>query len=212
MDHKCHEGEMMKWIRHSHKGERGFTFVELLVVITLVGLIGLGASAVTVRLLKSQSISADTLAVRQVEMAGDRVSQDAQQSSAYGITLDNMTAPGGFLKIEVSGYWEDTSLVYHTRTSQITYTLVSSGSRWKLLKHDITWEAHKVYNSGTKEWEDSVDKSVDSTFTVADYLDASQMTCSWDDAGHHSFTFKVAARVSSETESRQYKVEPRIGG
>jgi prepilin-type N-terminal cleavage/methylation domain-containing protein len=202
----------MRWIRHDYKGEKGFTLVELLVVVVLVGLIGLGASAVTVRLMKSQGISADTLAIRQVEMAGDRVSQDAQQSSAYGITLDNLTASGGFLKIEVNGYWLDTSQVYHTKVSQITYTLVPSGNRWKLFRHDITTEAHKVYNSGTKEWEDSVDKSVDSTITVAEYLDASQMTCSWDDTGHHSFTFRVVAVVSSETESRAYKVEPRIGG
>ena len=188
---------MMKWIRDKHKDQKGITLVELLVVIPLIAIIGAGASAVTVRILKSQDLSCHTLATREVQLAGDWISQDFISSSCSGITIDNMTAASGFISTERDQYWTDTSGDYHTRTTQITYTLVSSGGMWDLERHMVS------VTDGT---------TTDTTIVVAEHLDASQMSCSWDDEQQTSFTFVAAATVGSRTESREYGIQPRVAG
>jgi prepilin-type N-terminal cleavage/methylation domain-containing protein len=183
----------MKWLRGKQKG---FTLMELLVVIPIIGILSAATAAVIVQILHSRDISSDTMAVRQVQMAGDRVSVDGVQAPSSNITIDSMTATAGFLRMNWTGYWVDTSHVYHSSSTQVTYTLALLQGRWKLLRHEVT------VTDGTT--------SVDSTITAGEYLDPSQMTCTWDSAEHHSFTFKVVATVSSRTLSREYKVQPRI--
>lgn len=184
----------MKWFRGK---EKGMTLIELLVVIPIMGLIGAAAASVIVQILHSGGISADTLAIRQVQMAGDRVSEDGIQSPAYNITIaDNITDAGGFLHMRWNSYWTDNNSVYHNSASQLTYTirLAPSGDWWRLERHQVT-----VTDGNTQ----------DSTILAAEYLDASQMTCTWDPGGR-SFTFIVVATVASETQSREYKIQPRV--
>jgi prepilin-type N-terminal cleavage/methylation domain-containing protein len=184
----------MKWFRGNQKG---FTLIELLVVIPIIGIVSAAAAAVIVQILHSKDISSDTMAIRQVQMAGDRVSQDGVQAPTSNVIIsDNMTAPGGFLNMSWTGYWVDTSHVYHSSSTQITYTLAFSQVRWKLLRHETT-----VTDGSTV---------VDSTIIAGENLDPSQMTCTWDSADHTSFTFKVVAEVNSQTQSREYRVQPRI--
>ncbi len=185
----------MKWVRGKQKG---FTLVELLVVIPIIALVGGAASAVIIQILRSNNISADTLAIRQVQLAGDWVSQDGIQSPSYNITIaDNITASDGFLKMSWNSYWTE-GVVYHSQAAQITYTLRASGSQWKMERHEVT-----VHKYGTTA------DNTDSTIVVGEYLDASQMACTWDPGGR-SFTFKVVATVVSRTQSREYKVQPRV--
>lgn len=182
----------MKWFRGR---EKGFTLVELLVVIPIMGLVGGAAAAIIIQILHSGGISADTLAVRQVQLAGDRVSQDGVQSPAYDITIaDNITDPDGFLDMNYRSYWTDNGTVYHTSSVHVAYTLVASGDLWRLEREEVA----------------TIDGETNSsTILAGEYLDASQMTCTWDPGGR-SFTFKVVATVSSQTQSREYKIQPRV--
>ncbi len=67
----------MKWFK---RNEKGFTLVEFLVAIPIIGLLGLAMGAVLIQLLHSDRISQRMVAVRQVQAAGDRVSQDGVQA------------------------------------------------------------------------------------------------------------------------------------
>jgi len=63
------------------KSERGFTLIEMLMVIALVGLISTGITAAVMQVITINSRSSNhMIAVRQVQQAGDEVSKDALQA------------------------------------------------------------------------------------------------------------------------------------
>ena len=72
------------------RNEKGFTLVELLVAIPIMGLLSLAMGAVLIQLLHSDRISQRMVAVRQVQAAGDKVSQDGVQAQ-YVTFGDDMT-------------------------------------------------------------------------------------------------------------------------
>ena len=69
------------------KGERGFTLIEMLVVIVLIGLISGGITAAIMQILTiNHRASNHMICVRQVQQAGKEVSKDTLQAQAVNVT------------------------------------------------------------------------------------------------------------------------------
>ena len=187
----------MKFFKRS---ERGFTLVELLVAIPIIGLLGLAMGAVLVQLLHSDRISQRMVAVRQVQAAGDRVSQDGVQAQVVTFG-DDMTDITWSLNMEWSGQWTDNTGTYNARMVNVTYTLVPAKGKYELQRHEVSQTT-----VGTTT------ENKDFTTTVGEYLDVSQMSCQWVDSSNKSFSFKVVAVVGTKTEERTYTITPRSLG
>lgn len=180
--------------------EKGFTLVELLVAIPIIGLLSLAMGAVLIQLLHSDRISQRMVAVRQVQAAGDRVSQDGVQAQ-YVTFGDDITDSDWSLNLVWTGEWMDDTGDYVMRSKDVTYTLVADDDVYELQRHEIS----QMTVGGDTE-------STDTTMTVARNLDADQMFCQWDDDGNTSFSFKVVSVVGTKTEERTYSIAPRPGG
>jgi prepilin-type N-terminal cleavage/methylation domain-containing protein len=183
------------------KNERGFTLVELLVAIPIIGLLGLAAGAVLIQLLHSDRVTDRMVAVRQAQAAGDRVSQDGVQAQ-YVTFGDDMTDGDGFLVLTWSGEWVDDSGDYVRRTESVTYTMVSDHELYNLERHEVS--SVKVGAAPTVP--------TDVISTVAQHLDVSQMSCQWEDTENTVFSFKVVSTVGAKTEERTYNISPRPQG
>jgi prepilin-type N-terminal cleavage/methylation domain-containing protein len=104
--------------------QKGFTLIEILIAVVIVGLIAAGAAGATVQIVQSTHTTAHMLAVRQVQTAGYWVSTD-------GLQAQYVTAPGptGFpLHLE----WTDAENNLH----EITYTLEPVDGLCKLRRSD----------------------------------------------------------------------------
>jgi prepilin-type N-terminal cleavage/methylation domain-containing protein len=187
----------MRWFKRNQKG---FTLVELLVAIPIIGLLSAAMGAVLIQLLHSNNISHRMVAVRQVQAAGDRVSQDGLQ--AQHVTFgDNMTSPSWSLNFTWEANWTDEGGDYNSRTVSVTYTLVPADGLYELQRHEV---AHIVHGTSLE--------NRDVTTTVGNHLDASQMLCYWQDANRTTLTFKVVSVVGTKTEERTYNIVPRSRG
>jgi len=68
-------------MRKLHKGQRGFTLIEMVVVLVLIGLISAGITAAIMQVLTiNHRASNHMIAVRQVQQAGKEVSKDTLQA------------------------------------------------------------------------------------------------------------------------------------
>jgi len=186
--------------------EKGFTLVELLVAIPIIGLLGLAMGAVLIQLLHSDRISQRMVAVRQVQVAGDRVSQDGVQSQ-YVTFGSDITADNWSLNLRWMGEWLDDSGTYNSRNVNVTYTLVPYGDQCQFQRREIT-----QVRVGTTDLPLS-----DVTTTVARHLDRDQMLIEWLDSNgdgdpdDDTFAFKAVAAVGTKTEERTYNITPRQG-
>jgi prepilin-type N-terminal cleavage/methylation domain-containing protein len=188
----------MKWFK---RNEKGFTLVEILVAIPIMGLLGLAMVAVLIQFLHSHKISDHMVAVRQVEVAGDKVSQDGVQAQFISFG-DNMTDEDWSLELSWAGEWIDENGDYVRRSEDVAYTLVQADSGLYELHRDATREV-------------SVDGDVETTHTintVALHLDASQMSCEWVGTGENEFSFRIVSVVGVKTEARTYNISPRTEG
>jgi len=179
------------------RGEKGFTLVELLVAIPIIGLLGLAAGAVLMQLLRSDNISNRMAAVREVQVAGDRVGQDGIQAQSVEFG-DEMTSDPYFLRLHWSGQWME-GTVYVSRDVYVEYYL------------DET--ADGFYNLKRREWlnaDPTEDPTVESI--VARHLDAGQMSCEWAASDNNSIAFKAVSVVGTKTEERIYNISPRSLG
>ena len=79
-------------MRLLHKNQKGFTLIELLITVMIVAGIAVVTNAAIVQLVQSNRTSNHMVAVRQVQQAGHRVSQDCIQAQ----DITNSTEDGGF--------------------------------------------------------------------------------------------------------------------
>ena len=95
--------------------ERGFTLVELLVVIALMSLITLGATMTTFQIINVTRHSNDHVAaVRQVQNAGYWISRDALMAESVVVDDDPETAE--FLTLTWAEWGYDEDSYYHEAT------------------------------------------------------------------------------------------------
>lgn len=94
-------------------GEKGFTYIELVVAIAIAALIAGAAAITTFQVLKGTGRNNDYVtAVRQVQNAGHWISRDTQM--AQSIIADNLTPPDFLVMRWTENYAEDP--VYHSAT------------------------------------------------------------------------------------------------
>ncbi len=168
-------------MRLIHKDQKGFTLIEVLIVVAIFAVVAVAANAVIVQIVQSNRTSNHMVALRQVQQAGYYVSKDGLQ--AQNISGNLTTSSSLHLN------WTDGDGGNHT----VVYNLVNpSGGLYQLQRNETV--------NQTK-----------TTTVVAQYIyfnitSPSSTGCSWNAT---VLTFNVTARVGVETESRTYEIKPR---
>ncbi len=95
-------------------GEKGFTYIELIVALAIIALIGSATATTTIQVLRLTVRNNEHMtAVRQVQNAGYWISRDAQM--AQSIITDNLTPPD-FLVLNWIEWDYTDDLTYHSVT------------------------------------------------------------------------------------------------
>ena len=96
-------------------GEKGFTYIELIVALAILGLIGSATATATFQVLRVTERNNDHMTVvRQVQNAGYWLSRDAQM--AQSVTADGLTSPD-FLVLN----WTERDYVDDPTYHSVTY-------------------------------------------------------------------------------------------
>ena len=166
-----------------HKDQMGFTLIEMLVVLALIGLITGGITAAIMQVLTINTHASNhMIAVRQVQQAGKEVSKDTLQAQPNKIN-DNPSG-GKFLALN----WTD----WEGLENEVVYTIEDGELR----------RSHTV--NGTVQ--------TTARPVVAEYIDSDQTSCSWNNVTR-VLTFTVSATVGNgpyeAIETRVYQIEPR---
>jgi prepilin-type N-terminal cleavage/methylation domain-containing protein len=160
--------------------EKGFTLVELLVALTILGAITGALSMVVITLMKISPQSNDwALALRQVQNAGYWISRDVQMSQDIIINPNADT----FLTLTVP-YESDGAI----DTKEIEY-------KFETLPPD------------QEEWFTRTD-SIDGKTVIAQYI--SNATAEPYDPNTRTLTFTITATSGDKTVSRQYEATQRV--
>jgi type II secretory pathway component PulJ len=86
------------------KGEKGFTFIEVLIAVSCSALLAIGAGMTTMQILTSSRQNNDwNIAVRQAQSVGQQVSQDALMVNTIDIGDDAGTEDVEFISL----FWKD---------------------------------------------------------------------------------------------------------
>lgn len=170
-------------------GERGFTFIELIVGMTILFLVGGAGAMATFQLLKGTEVNSTHMtAVRQVQNAGYWVSHDTRM--AQSVSAANLTLPTFLVFSWTDGDTQD--------EFEVLYTLDDvAGSTLKNMYR------HQSVNGG-----DNI------TTFVAQFIDPDVARTSCQFSGGRltlTVTATVGAGMAEQSETRIYKFVPRSG-
>jgi len=178
--------------RRIHKGQRGITLPELLVVVVIIGLISGGIALLISRTISGSARDSDVMIlVRQVQQAGQAVSTDVLQAAQILYLADDLS-DDEFLKLE----WSDGD----ERSYKVVYQLSDMQASLDLARLVRT---ESVYLDGNE------DPVATNTRMIAQYIDRGPEQTSFKPSGT-AFVFKVTARVGQHIETREYQVRPRV--
>jgi prepilin-type N-terminal cleavage/methylation domain-containing protein len=173
-----------------HKGQQGFSLIELIIVIALTGIITAAITMTIFQVFNMNTRTANRMtAVSQVQNAGKIVSEDILQ--AQGV---NATAGSGF---PLTLTWEEWVTNDTHNDIRVIYTLVDMPS----MPPGALQRLQRSVTVTPSEGEPTTAVSI-----VAEYID--DASCTW--AGG-VLTFTVTAKVGDERETRVYEVKPRPG-
>ena len=97
-----------------NQGEKGFSFIELIIAIGIMALISGAAAIATFQVCKGTDRNNNYItAVHQVQSAGYWISRDTQM--AQGVTTANLTSPD-FLALSWTEWDDNNDPIYHTAT------------------------------------------------------------------------------------------------
>lgn len=179
---------MFQRLMAMNKNQRGFTFIEVMLVIAITGVITGGITMTFFQVINGNIRTSNHMtAVRQVQSAGYWVSHDAQMAQEVEVG-----AASGF---PFTLTWTDLDGYKH----HFFYSLVDMPSNGlKNLRRN-----HSVTDPVTGQ------TTVTETGIIAQFIDpAAQTSCVW---GGGALVFTVTATVQQQSETRIYRVIPRPG-
>ena len=183
-----------------HGSQRGFTLVEVMVGVLIMGLVGLAAAAAIIQVVNAGRNTTHMAALHQVRPAGYWVSRDGLQAQ---IVVDNNLET---LPIEV----DDDPETPGTEILILQWTDWGEGGD----SYQIQYSLQDMPSGGLKKlWRyetitPGVGEPTSHTTLIAQYIDADATSCYWTES-QESFIFKVTATVEQQTESRTYEITPR---
>lgn len=126
------------------KGEKGFTFIEVAIAVSVSALLAIGAGMTTMQIFTGSHQNNDwNVAVRQAQSVGQYISQDALMVNAIDIGDDPGTSDVEF----ISMFWKD----WENGNTYNTYYLWfdSENSLKELMRRQVTRDSNSTVISDT---------------------------------------------------------------
>lgn len=175
-------------MKFMHRGQRGFTLVELVIIVALAGIVSIAITATAFQVFTfSARMSNQMTAIRQVQQAGFWVSPDVMMADPGNITVNQ----GG--KFLVLGWTAHDGTVH--KVDYILESIPSTGVAMLMRDNYVG--------------PDLASLNLTSTTTVAQYIDPTGT--SFVPVAGGAYSFNVTATVGGQSETRVYQVKPRVG-
>jgi type II secretory pathway component PulJ len=169
------------------KGENGYSFIEVLLAVSVSALLAIGAGMTTAQIIMSSRLNSDwNVMLRQAQSVGQWVSQDALMVSTIDIGDDPGTEDVEFISL----FWKDWE---NGDTSDTYYLWFDTADSLKLLeRRQITRD-----NSGAV--------TSDTSSLVATNIYAATLT-----QQVNSWRLNVEARSGDRSVTREYEISRRL--